>query len=119
MMRALGAADRASADDAAPSELLVFLPLHERVLSVRPVLCQRLAESCVDTTLRRQVQVTPAYRWFCALGLEGGICDHLAFSRALNDWWIPALSHSRSASNPFPAHRIRKVTSDGLPIIET
>src|SRR3984885_3047720 len=32
----------------------------------------------------REVQVNLAYRWFCRLGIEDGIPDHSAFSRARN-----------------------------------
>jgi transposase len=31
------------------------------------------------------VQVNPACRWFCKLGIEDAIPDHSAFSRARND----------------------------------
>src|SRR6478736_5789635 len=33
----------------------------------------------------REVQVNLAYRWFCKLGIEDGIPDHSAFSRARNE----------------------------------
>src|SRR6478752_109805 len=33
----------------------------------------------------REVQVNLAYRWFCGLGIEDGIPDHSAFSRARNE----------------------------------
>ena len=33
----------------------------------------------------REVQVNPACRWFCKLGIEDAIPDHSAFSRARND----------------------------------
>jgi len=38
-----------------------------------------------ERQLCREVQVNLAYRWFCELGLEDGVPDHSAFSRARNE----------------------------------
>jgi transposase len=38
-----------------------------------------------ERALCREVQVNLAYRWFCGLGIEDGIPDHSAFTRARNE----------------------------------
>ena len=38
-----------------------------------------------ERLLCREVQVNLAYRWFCKLGIECGIPNHSAFSRARNE----------------------------------
>lgn len=38
-----------------------------------------------ERALCREVQLNLAYRWFCGLGIEDGIPDHSAFTRARNE----------------------------------
>src|SRR5262245_18908928 len=38
-----------------------------------------------ERALCREVQVNPAYRWFCGLSIEDKVPDHSAFSRARNE----------------------------------
>jgi hypothetical protein len=38
-----------------------------------------------ERALCREVQVNPAYRWFCGLGIEDRIPDHSTFTRAHNE----------------------------------
>jgi transposase len=48
-----------------------------------------------ERLISREVQVNLAYRWFCKLGIEDAIPDHLAFSRARNERFREGRSPSR------------------------
>ena len=59
-------------------------PSIDPVLMIRMLIVGYVFAIRSERQLCREVQVNLAYRWFCELGLEDGIPDHSAFSRARN-----------------------------------
>jgi transposase len=60
-------------------------PSIDPVLMIRMLIVGYVFAIRSERQICREVQVNLAYRWFCALGLEDGIPDHSAFSRARNE----------------------------------
>jgi len=72
------------------SELAPYYPRIGRpsidpVLMIRMLIIGDVFAIRSERQLCREVQVNLAYRWFCELGLEDGVPDHSAFSRARNE----------------------------------
>ncbi len=59
-------------------------PSIDPVLMIRMLIIGYVFAIRSERQICREVQVNLAYRWFCELGLEDGIPDHSAFSRARN-----------------------------------
>jgi transposase len=60
-------------------------PSIDPVLMIRMLIIGYVFAIRSERQICREVQVNLAYRWFCELGLEDGIPDHSAFSRARNE----------------------------------
>ena len=60
-------------------------PSIDPVLMIRMLIIGYVFAIRSERQICREVQVNPAYRWFCDLGLEDAIPDHSAFSRARNE----------------------------------
>lgn len=60
-------------------------PSIDPVLMLRMLIIGYVFAIRSERQICREVQVNLAYRWFCDLGLEDGIPDHSAFSRARNE----------------------------------
>ena len=60
-------------------------PSVDPVLMIRMLIIGYVFALRSERLLCRELQVNLAYRWFCKLGIEHKIPDHLAFSRARNE----------------------------------
>ena len=72
------------------SELAPFYPKMGRPsidpeLMIRMLIIGYVFAIRSERALCRDVQVNPAYRWFCGLSIEDKIPDHSAFSRARHE----------------------------------
>jgi transposase len=70
-------------DELAPHYSSMGRPSIDPELMIRMLVVGYVFAIRSERMICREVQVNLAYRWFCRLGIEDGIPDHSAFSRAL------------------------------------
>jgi hypothetical protein len=69
-----------------------------------------------ERRLSEEIHLNLAYRWFCHLGLDGGVPDHSTFSRNRHGRFrqsdilrLPAISGGSVASTPMPDERFASI----------
>jgi transposase len=69
----------------APHYSALGRPSIDPVLMIRMLILGYVFAIRSERAICREVQVNPAYRWFCGLSIEDRIPDHSAFTRARNE----------------------------------